>query len=138
MTLASAIQGLGLRSPIGSFPGATDARSPGPIRPDASASVRALPGVEDKTFDDALSRATRAADVRTAARSLTAQTLVLPILKELRASSTAWGPFAAGDAEKAFRPMLDLEIADRIAASPRLPVARMIEERLVARDRGRA
>lgn len=96
--------------------------------------VRALPGVADARFDETLARTTRDAEITAAARVLTAQALVAPILKELRANSNAWGPFAAGDAEKSFGPMLDLAIADRIAASPRLGVATILEERLRARE----
>jgi len=96
--------------------------------------VRALPGVADARFDETLARSTRDAAITAAARALTAQALVAPILKELRANSNAWGPFAAGDAEKSFGPMLDLAIADRIAASPRLGVATILEERLRARE----
>jgi len=103
------------------------------VRP-ATASVRGLGGADD-SFEQTLAHARRADEITAAARSLTAQALVAPILKELRSNSIAWGPFGAGDAEKTFGPMLDLKLADRIAASPRLPVAAAIEARLRARER---
>ena len=90
----------------------------------------------DTDFDALLKQARRDGDITRAARTLTAQALILPILKELRSGSMAWGPFKAGDAEKSFGPMLDTELADRMAASPRLPVASAIEARLRVRERG--
>ena len=41
-------------------------------------------------------------------------TLVEPTLKLLRESNSAAPPFAPGDAEKAFGPLLDAEIARRV------------------------
>lgn len=105
-----------------------------PIRPPASAlDAGVLDPSGRESFSQMLARADREASIRHAARALTAQALVAPILKELRANSTAWGPFRAGDAERTFGPMLDLAMADRIASSPRLGVAERIEARLRAR-----
>lgn len=100
--------------------------------------VRAPAGVADADFDEMVGQARRGEQIQAAARTLTAQALVLPILQSLRSGSLAWGPFGAGDAEKSFGPMLDVQIADRIASSPRLPVASAIEARLRARERGTA
>ncbi|MBM4113798.1 MAG: hypothetical protein FJ253_10610 [Phycisphaerae bacterium] len=84
-------------------------------------------------FERTLAEARRDGEIRDAARALTSQALVLPVLQQLRAGSLAWGPFRDNEAAKAFAPLLDQAISDRIAASPRLGVTERIEERLRAR-----
>lgn len=84
-------------------------------------------------FDRMLALARRDDEIREAARAITSQALVLPVLKELRAGSLAWGPFRDNEAVKGFAPLLDQAIADRIASSPRLGVASRVEARLRAR-----
>jgi len=115
--------------------GSIESAAPAPFALRSDSRVHSL-GPPDHDFDKALDRAQRDDTITKAARALTAQALVLPILKELRGGSLAWGPFKASDAEKSFGPMLDTALADRIAASPRLPVAAAIEARLRARERG--
>jgi len=39
---------------------------------------------------------------------------VLPVLKQLRETNSAWGPFAPGRHEKTFGALLDSEIASKI------------------------
>jgi len=109
-------------------PGAIDLRSALP-----APGTTALDPASRQDFESMLAKADREQSIQKAARAITAQALVAPILKELRANSMAWGPFRAGDAERTFGPMLDLAIADRIAASSRLGVAQRIEARLRAR-----
>jgi len=58
--------------------------------------------------------AERAARARATAEEFVATALVQPVLKELRESSTAWGPFAPGSHEKSFGFLLDAHIAGRI------------------------
>lgn len=58
--------------------------------------------------------AERAARARATAEEFVATALVQPVLKELRESSTAWGPFAPGSHEKSFGFLFDSHIAGRI------------------------
>lgn len=73
-------------------------------------------------FDSALRRAlggdqkTRQTP-RQAAEEFISMALVQPILAQLRETNQAAGPFAPGDAEKRFGPMLDAEIAHRMVKS---------------------
>ena len=53
-------------------------------------------------------------EAREAAEEFVAGALVLPVLKQLRETSSAWGPFAPGQHEKTFGGLLDQEIASRI------------------------
>lgn len=69
------------------------------------------------SFDDALRGnlgRSPAEQARASAEELVAITLVEPTLALLRESNAAAPPFAPGDAEKAFGPMLDAEIARRV------------------------
>jgi Rod binding domain-containing protein len=54
---------------------------------------------------------------RQAAEEFISMALVQPILEQLRETNQAAGPFAPGDAEKRFGPMLDAEIAHRMVKS---------------------
>ncbi|MBX3354919.1 MAG: hypothetical protein KF724_04395 [Phycisphaeraceae bacterium] len=99
-------------------------------------SVRPLADESAASFDRMMAESDRREAISAAARGLVAQSLILPVLKELRGGSLAWGPFAPGDAEKRFGPMLDVALADRIAASPRMAATKAIEARLLARERG--
>lgn len=53
---------------------------------------------------------------RQAAQELVSIALVQPILKELRDTNQAAGPFAPGAAEKAFGPLLDAAMAKQIVS----------------------
>lgn len=69
------------------------------------------------SFDDALRGnlgKNPAQQARASAEELVAITLIEPTLKLLRETNGAAAPFAPGDAEKAFGPLLDAEIARRI------------------------
>jgi Rod binding domain-containing protein len=55
--------------------------------------------------------------VRQAATQLVAVALIQPVLAELRGSTMAAEPFAPGDAERRFAPLLDQHLSDRIAGS---------------------
>lgn len=54
---------------------------------------------------------------RQAAEEFISMALVQPILEQLRETNQSAGPFAPGDAEKRFGPMLDAEIAHRMVKS---------------------
>ena len=47
-----------------------------------------------------------------------------------RESSMAAGPFAPGDAERRFGPMLDQQLADRITRTARFPLIDRIEQQI--------
>ena len=89
-------------------------------------------------FDSALRRAlggdqkTRQSP-REAAEEFIAMALVQPILAQLRETNQAAGPFAPGDVEKRFGPMLDAEIAHRMVKSSRWGLVDAVTARL---DRG--
>lgn len=73
-------------------------------------------------FDSALRRALGGDQLtqqspREAAEEFIAMALVQPILAQLRETNQAAGPFAPGDVEKRFGPMLDAEIAHRMVKS---------------------
>jgi hypothetical protein len=69
-----------------------------------------------------------------AAAGLVSEALILPIFKQLRRSAEEMkGPFSPGIAEKSFGPRFDIQLADRIAQSPRLGVKRALSDRLMKR-----
>jgi hypothetical protein len=70
-----------------------------------------------------------------AAGDLTSNALILPMLKQLRRS--VWNQntlFSGGIGEKTFGPEFDMQIADRIAHSPRLGVKTALASRLMQRS----
>ena len=69
--------------------------------------------------------------VREAATQLVSITFIMPMLASLRDSPFVEPPFAPGHAEKQFRPMLDQEIADRIAGAANFPLVDAIVNRLL-------
>ena len=69
-----------------------------------------------------------------AAAGLVSQALILPILQQLRRSPfNTKGPFSAGTGEKTFGPQFDMQLADRIAHSPRLGVKNALADRIMKR-----
>jgi hypothetical protein len=64
------------------------------------------------------------------AAQLVSIALVQPILAQLRESSLAEGPFAPGDAERRFGPMLDQELAERITRGTHFPLTDAVARRL--------
>jgi len=94
-----------------------------------------------KVFDFKLNEGLSAAEVarrkraEQAAGELTANALILPMLKQLRRS--VWGKdgvFSGGIGEKTFGPEFDRQIADRIAQSPKMGVKTVLTERLMNRN----
>lgn len=74
---------------------------------------------------------------REAAEELVASAFIEPVLAQLRESNDAAPPFAPGDAERRFGPLLDAEIARRIVRSEGYglvdAVARRLQERTTTR-----
>jgi len=69
-----------------------------------------------------------------AAAGLVSNALILPVLKQLRRSP--WGGdgvFSGGSGEKSFGPQFDMQLADRIAHSPRLGIKNALADRLMKR-----
>jgi hypothetical protein len=72
--------------------------------------------------------------VEDAAAGLVAQALILPMLKQVRRSTLGGkGPFSPGIAEKSFGPEFDMQLADRIAHSPRMAATQGLTDRLMKR-----
>lgn len=86
----------------------------------------ALPNVED--LPDAEERA------RDTAERLVAQTLVLPVLRQVRESNEAAAPFAPGEGEKQFGALLDERIAEDITKAAGFPLVDRLARDLL-RDR---
>ncbi len=76
------------------------------------------------------------ARARGAAAEFVAATLVQPILASLRDTNESAAPFAPGEAERAFGPMLDAEIAERIVKSARFSIVDVIAKQLVGEGKG--
>lgn len=69
------------------------------------------------------------------AKGLVAHALILPMLKQVRRSALhTKGVFSPGTGEKTFGPEFDMQIADRIAQSPKLTLTASLTKRLVARS----
>ena len=69
-----------------------------------------------------------------AAAGLVSEALILPILKQVRQSPfNKDGPFSPGNGEKAFGPEFDMQIADRIAHSPRMGITNALAKKLIKR-----
>jgi len=89
---------------------------------DPSVFLQGLNDPKGERFDSALRRAL-GGDQKTqqtprqAAEEFISMALVQPVLAQLRETNQASGPFAPGDAEKSFGPMLDAEIAHRMVKS---------------------
>jgi Rod binding domain-containing protein len=102
------------------------------IGSEAPSAIARRPGAGD--FRSLLARSTpvSSAEAREVAEKLVAEVFIEPVLTSLREHSRAAGPFAAGDAERRFGPMLDQHIADRVTRSARLPLVDEIARRLAA------
>ena len=107
------------------------------------ASPLPTPGARGESFASILSRARDGLDqmtpeekARASAEEFVAQALVLPVLKQMRETNDAWGPFAPGRHEKRFGSMLDGEIASRLVRAQRFPlVERLAQDMLKHRSR---
>ena len=118
--------------------------------PSALISPRGFAGRGGETFRSILSTATqgplqngsipgeatkeKAADSRRAAEDFIAQTLILPVLKQLRETNQAAAPFAPGDAERQFMPMYDEMIAQQIVRAKHFPLVDSVARHLLGRS----
>jgi len=112
----------------------------------AAARPGLVPKVGERTFDEMLKKtekdlsdgklqkAERAKQIDQAATGLVSQALILPMLQQIRRSMQDMkGPFAPGKGENAFGPQFDIQLADRIAQSPRLPIKAALVNQLSKR-----
>ena len=75
-------------------------------------------------------------EAQEAAAGLVSTALILPILQQIRRSPfNQEGPFSPGTAEKTFGPEFDMQIADRIAHSPRLGITKALTDRVMSRGK---
>ncbi|HVT80255.1 MAG TPA: hypothetical protein VHM90_06315 [Phycisphaerae bacterium] len=94
-----------------------------------------LKKAEDATSPEEKARkAQRAKETDQAATGLVANALILPILQQVRRSMQEMkGPFSPGKGENAFGPQFDIQLADRIAQSPKLGIKTALVNRLSTR-----
>ena len=69
-----------------------------------------------------------------AARQLVGQAFLVPLLKEVRESTSAQGMFAPGAAEKRFGPILDHQMADALMTRLDLDVVTKIRQDLINKE----
>lgn len=74
-------------------------------------------------------RTGRRDQLRDAVSQLVSTALVEPVLSSLRESPFLTGPFAPGDAERRFGPLLDQQIADRVVTAANFPMIDTMVER---------
>lgn len=94
---------------------------------------------EPERFLSALHRQAEAADdgaeaALDAARDFVSNTLVKPILKQMREMNQAAPPFAPGPYEKAFAGMVDEQVADRIVRAQRFAIVDRIAATMTPQD----
>jgi hypothetical protein len=108
------------QTPFPDAPQVTAAPPRGPRAPDRLAdnqrSFAAALGRADARRQSAPDRA------RDAAEQFVTQTLILPLLKQLRANNQAAPPFAPTQTERQFGALQDAETAQRIAHATRFPL----------------
>ncbi len=75
---------------------------------------------------------------RAAAEEFVATSLVLPVLKQLRETNEAWGPFKPGRHEKVFGDMFDGEIASQIVSAQNFPLVDRLARDLLAGEKAQA
>lgn len=71
---------------------------------------------------------------RSAAEEFVAMTLVQPILAQMRAQNSAAAPVGPGEAERAFAPLWDAEIAARITKAENFGVVDAVARKLLERS----
>ena len=89
-------------------------------------------------FGDGFEHLSPAEKSRSVAEEFVASSLIFPILKELRQSNNAWGPFAQGRHEETFGAMLDIEIASQIVRASNFPLVDRLARDLLRHQEGKA
>lgn len=88
------------------------------------------------TLGSVLSEAGDLTDTRKAAEEFVSIAFVEPILRSMRESNHAEGPFAPTAAEKSFGPLLDAEIAKQIVAHERYGLVDAVARQLLSDGNG--
>lgn len=70
---------------------------------------------------------------RRAAEKLVAVALIQPVLKQLRETNQATGPFAPTQGEKQFQSLADTQTAERIAAAANFPLVDRIAQQVLSK-----
>jgi hypothetical protein len=125
-------QGIEPTSPFASATGSTVANTAIQAAASGPQSFNELLRQITSTPSDTNSAARKKAE--DAAAGLVSNALILPILKQIRRSP--WGEnsvFSGGIGEKTFGPQFDMQLADRIAHSPRLGIKNALADRLMKR-----
>ena len=73
-----------------------------------------------------------------AARQLVGQAFLVPLLKEVRESTSAHGIFAPGAAEKRFGPIIDHQIADALMTRLDLDLIAKVRQDIVNKEPSKA
>jgi hypothetical protein len=114
-------------SPLSTLSAATAAMEH-ELKPSSQKGFKNLLEQHTAAYQDARKEAEKAAS------GLVSEALILPIFKQIRRSmEETKGPFSPGIAEKSFGPRFDMQLADRIAQSPRLGVKKALADRLMKR-----
>lgn len=108
----------------GVAPGLTPVGGPGPAR--TVDFGRVLASMKDRQASASPQEA-----ARRSAEEFVASSLIVPVLKALREQNSAAAPFAPGDSERLFGPLLDEEIAVRIARAKRFPLVDRLAQDLL-------
>jgi Rod binding domain-containing protein len=87
-------------------------------------------------FSQILAKASPAHDTpqkraREASEQLVAHALVLPVLKEFRASNKAAAPFAPNQAERTFRSLMDASLAQHLVTSSNWPLVDRLAQNML-------
>jgi len=102
----------------------------GRVLRDAAAGARPGPGLDEPADPGAAARIEAA---REAAIGLVGTALIKPVFDAMREGSMAEGPFAPGDAERRFMPMLHQHLTDRIVGGQGLDLVDRIVDDLTGR-----
>jgi Rod binding domain-containing protein len=79
-------------------------------------------GESDKSIED---------KAREAAEDFVSQAFVQPMLKQLRESNDAWGPFAPGTGEKQMRSLADAQLARNLVKASNWPLVEQIRRNVM-------
>ena len=102
------------------------------------------PGITRASPDESFQRVLAGTDAELrerqadeAARTFVAMAFIEPMLQMMTDSQFAEGPFAPGDTERRFSPLLNQELAGRVVAGSRFGLVNEIKDRLLEHsDRG--
>lgn len=121
-----------------------------PTRSMPSMPARSMPSMPETaaSFESLLAKTTAAADAlrdpaakaeireqaRSSAETLVAQTLIAPLLAQLRDTNHAAEPFGVSEAEKRLGPVFDEKIATQMVQRMKLPMVEQVERSLLKRS----